>query len=270
MNTTAFNQNGSRQGQEPFVIQQDGDGFRVFSAMSPANQYVVSGLPHQPQCSCRGHRDQNGLCAHIHAVMDQQGLTPRNGNGAIQPENGHAPMLGHHGNGNGIQSEGQMLLKRSISPDGRIDSLSIEFALPAALSDASKIQAYASHVLGLQQGIVSSFLGRNGSSSHQPANNGYGSTGATPARVIGVGSMPGKWGRRLFLNIQVGSNVLKFFGSDKQLADVLGSIGNPIHPQQVAEGLELNASCMVITKPSPDGRYVNIDQILAATEGRVQ
>jgi hypothetical protein len=44
---------------------------------------------------------------------------------------------------------------------------------------------------------------------------------AVAARLLAVASMNGLYGRRLFLNVLDNGQVLKFFGSDKQLAEMV-------------------------------------------------
>ncbi len=42
--------------------------------------------------------------------------------------------------------------------------------------------------------------------------------------------------------------------------------GFPDVASQVAEGLEIRLPCRVTTKPSDDGRYVNVERVLPAEE----
>src|SRR2546425_2733954 len=56
----------------------------------------------------------------------------------------------------------QMVVKRSVSPDGRIDPLSVEFTAPVEPIDAEAIKAKARTILNVQADIMQDFLGRNG------------------------------------------------------------------------------------------------------------
>src|ERR1019366_2206938 len=56
----------------------------------------------------------------------------------------------------------QMLIKRSVSPDGRIDSVSVEFSMPVSDQTETEIKAKALKSLYLQREIVTSFLKLNG------------------------------------------------------------------------------------------------------------
>jgi hypothetical protein len=51
-----------------------------------------------------------------------------------------------------------MLLKRSVSPDGRIDSLSIEFTAEVGGATPTEVSARAARLLALQSAIVKGFL----------------------------------------------------------------------------------------------------------------
>src|SRR5437867_3455415 len=70
----------------------------------------------------------------------------------------------------------QMLIKRSVSPDGRIDSVSVEFSMPVAEISNGEIKDKALKILQLQKEVVGAFLKLNGQKA--PASNG-----PTPAPV---------------------------------------------------------------------------------------
>src|SRR5207248_1906263 len=61
-----------------------------------------------------------------------------------------------------------MTLKRSVSPDGRIDSLSVELSCPIDQVASADIKARANSMLTLQREIASGFLKPNG----KPNSNG--------------------------------------------------------------------------------------------------
>src|SRR5207247_9184357 len=62
----------------------------------------------------------------------------------------------------------QMLIKRSVSPDGRIDSVSVEFSMPVSDISNGQIKDKALKILQLQKEIVGTFLKLNGQKA--PAN----------------------------------------------------------------------------------------------------
>jgi hypothetical protein len=74
--------------------------------------------------------------------------------------------------------------------------------------------------------------------------------------------MDGKWGRRLFINVEVNGKTLKIFGNHEQLAATVAAAG--FAGVEIEEGTDLNLPCRVTTKPSPDGKYTNVDRVLPA------
>jgi hypothetical protein len=156
----------------------------------------------------------------------------------------------------------QMLIKRSVSPDGRIDSLSVEFDCPVEEQSLAETVGRARKILELQREIVGQFMHRPSErSSPSPRQDG-----ATPARMLGVGGLDGKWGRRLFLRFDVRGRPLRLFGAQKQLADSIAAAGFPDLAHNVVEGVRLNLPCRVLMKPSDDGRFLNIVKVLPAAD----
>lgn len=274
MNNDQSLQRKERAETEPLVISQIDEGFRVFSAANPGTTYVVSGNPETPACTCpdfEHHRNEPGWrCKHIWAVLDQFEFPPdpvaAEERKAIQNE-GRLPDKKKTPPRNYL---GQMLLKRSVSPDRRIDSLSVEFACPIDKATADEIKSQASHALKLQSEIVNSFLGSQKGGNGDRTNGGSKSEadGTVPAQMLNVGGMDGKWGRRLFINVQVNGHTAKLFGNRKQLGDALNTAGFPALAEHVAEGMKLNLPCRVTTKPSEDGKFLNIERVLPGRAGR--
>jgi hypothetical protein len=160
------------------------------------------------------------------------------------------------------QGASQMLLKRSVSPDGRIDSLSVEFSCSVEDATDKEIDARAERFLYLQSGIMQGFMEQNGKAEkkQKPASENH--DGSIPAQMLTVGGMPGKWGRRLFINVDANGQTLKLFGNKKQLAEDIVAAGFPDLSEHIVEGTKLNLPCRVVTKPSDDGKYVNIERVL--------
>jgi hypothetical protein len=268
----------ARADRDVFVIAQSSEGFSVYSPANPKQRFLVSEDEAGAHCTCpdfQAHEhDPRWRCTHILAVLRQ---TTRNGRAldaheveerrAIQEEK-HEPQK--RKTRMPIPSA-QMLLKRSVSPDGRIDSLSVEFATPVADIAGSAIKTQAQTILALQGEIVDDFLRR------PPKANGANGNGrsveaakspASPARVVGVGGMDGKWGRRLFLTIEADGKRLRLFGNRKQLAEHLGAAGWRFDPDDITEGAELDVPCRIVTKPGADGRYIDIIAMLPANGSR--
>jgi predicted nucleic acid-binding Zn finger protein len=309
MNQTQLAKRQERSTNETFVIQRVEEGLRVYAPGEPKDRYIVNGSPEEPQCTCpdfQYHRgDPEWRCKHILAVLKEFSdieVVPQ-GTDTIEVEERRAiqeegkkprrPRTATSGNGSGKSGNGAALtLKRSVSPDGRIDSLSVEFSSPVDTLSADAIVERARDILGMQTAIVQGFRndqpsrnGNNHAPNGQPQSghpqNGHPQNGrpqpplqqppadsnesaAVPARVLGVAGMDGKWGRRLFLTIEADGKIHRLFGKANDLAQHLASIGFTGGAQNVAEGLALNLPCRITTKPSPDGRFQNVDRLLPA------
>ena len=87
---------------------------------------------------------------------------------------------------------------------------------------------------------------------------------ATAARITGVRASNTRWGRSLYLAFEVKGKTLRLFGSRRRLGEVFTAAGFPNQARSFSEGLDLNLPCRVIVKPTPDGRYFNIDRIFRA------
>src|SRR5207245_6221770 len=92
-------------------------------------------------------------------------------------------------------------------------------------------------------------------------NQGNGKPGF--ARMIDIGKVNGKWGERLCINVQVGDRRCRLFGSADQLALQIARAGYHMNPADIEDGRRLNVACLVVTKPSDDGKYVNIARVVS-------
>ena len=160
-----------QQTRETWVISRTDEGFRVYSPADPTKSHIVAGNPDEPTCTCADFQCHQGDprwgCKHIQAVLDQVSTRSdaadydEQERRSIQHEN--LPEAPHKNGG------AQMLLKRSVSPDGRIDSLSVEFSCAVENITAGEIKTRALKTLGLQTEIVESFLGANSKNNGQRA-----------------------------------------------------------------------------------------------------
>lgn len=277
MNETRAEDRGEER--EIFVISKMAEGFRVYSPRSPVETFVVAFGSDGSRCSCPEFADRGEdaawCCKHIEAVEEQLVKQRRSGVSSAETKapdgksgtNGKERSM-EHGNGGS-----QVVIKRSVSPDGRIDSLSVEVAFPVESLSVKDIKSRAEVAQKLQAEIVSGFLGAkdNGDKREAPAasqnrNGGSGSNGngAIPAAIVGVGGKDGQWGRRLFLTVRAGERNLRLYGSRKQLATYLHGAGGAISEDEIAEGLRLDVPCFVVTKASADNGFVTIERILPA------
>lgn len=274
MTQQQFEKRKERAENGTWVISRTEEGFRVYSPAYPSNSYIVSGSPEAPACTCPDFQHHEGdpawRCKHILAVLERvakpDSCVPQAGSSedaertAIQEEGNAKPRRkkAPAPAGNGVP---RMLIKRSVSPDGRIDSLSVEFSCPVEKMPAEEIKGRAETILDLQSQVIETFLSRN-PNAKTDKKPGNGNNGAVPARMIEIAGMNGKWGRRLFITVRAEGQVLKLFGNRKELAEAITTAGFPNFADNITEGVRLNLHCLVITKPSEDGRYLNIERVL--------
>lgn len=252
----------------PLIVGRAEDGFRVYAVRDRFTIYTVK----DGACTCPNFAARPDVaCEHIAAAERFQTMTNGSRNAGAE-EKGGAAMNGEH------NGDAQLVIKRSVSPDGRIDSLSVEFRTPVAGISSAAITATATKMLGAQRAIIAEFLAQtpkpNGQKPNGQRPNGTsaphqdGESPTVPARVVGVGGMDGKWGRRLFLTIACDGGNLRLFGNRNQLADHLSAAGWRFAADDITEGVDLDIPCRVVTKPSPDGRYQNVERLLQANGPR--
>jgi predicted nucleic acid-binding Zn finger protein len=265
----------ARAQTETFVITEAEDGFRVYAPANPSRQYVVGGTPEAPTCTCpdfRFHaRNGDWKCKHILAVLKETGATgdPVPSTDQIEAEERRA--IQEEGNTrtppdppaptNGIA---QMLLKRSVSPDGRIDSLSVELACPVNHAPVREVRDQALRALKLQAEIVENFLGANGKEKEPKVTSPVTPVSTVPADLLEVGGMNTRWGRRLFINVKANGETLKLFGSKTQLEEAVSAAGFSELRDRIVEGVNLAVPCRVTTKTSENGKYRNVDRVFPA------
>ncbi len=277
-----------RAEKEQLIISRTEKDFRVYTPQNPGKFYVVDGVPKSPSCTCPDYevnaKDPEWRCEHIFAVLNH--LEKANGQAtakdpeeeryekeereAIQNENS-LPGAGGNTPKELPAPVSQMLIKRSVSPDGRIDSLSVEFTCPVG-DGPGEVKEKAKSILDLQGEILQGFL--NGAKS---TKNGEPKTpekekeekpketrndGSAPAQMVGIGCMNTKRGWQLFINVDVNGKTLKLFGSQKKLARYIVAAGFPDMEDRIKEGFPLNLPCRVVTQPSDDGKYTNIVEVL--------
>lgn len=257
-------------GAGPLVMVRTEDGFRVYSPANPGQSYTVSGSPENPTCSCpefqHGRKDER--CVHISAVLNSFPVPQERDEDRYAAEERRAIQgegrAGEDHGCSGTNGATQMLIKRSVSPDGRIDSLSVEFSTGVDGMPVAHVTRRAAELLALQSGIVQGFLAgaKNGNGTKPKDTSDNGVNGAALAEMVDIGGMDGRWGRRLFIRIQANGQSLRLYGSKPQLVEAIKNAGFARAAERIEEGVALRVPCRVITKPSPDGKYVNIERVL--------
>ena len=275
---------------ETLVAMQTADGFRVYAPSDPGRTFLVSGTADAPGCTCSEFQELVGAdpdfrCRHILAVESQLPQpTPfddeeREERRAIQAE-GFAPAQATTA---GAIPGVQMTIKRSASPDGRIDSLSVEFTCPIEGLTQGVIKAKAEKTIRLQDAIVADFLaakasgdgddgdgdgqgerGRNGGNGREPDSL---RSGPVAARMIDVQGMQTRYGWRLFINVESAGQTYKLFGARRELSEAIAAAGYPDLARNLASGTELGIPCRVTFRRSDDNRYQNVDKVFAAEVG---
>jgi len=273
MTQEQFRTRVERAEQEVFIVTTAENGWRVRSPRNASQFYLVSPTETGLACNCpdfKNHtaEDPGWTCKHMLAVQghqaQQQPAAPASDayadqeRAAIQAEGTSQPRE--------VESEplpAQMLIKRSVSPDGRIDSVSVEFTTAIGGMTGREVKSHAARVLKLQTEIVNGFLKSNRAAKPVPAAKTNGN-GAAPARLIDVGAMNGQYGERYFLNVEVNGRRARFFGTLNQLAHAIAMAGGDLVPDEIEPGIQLNLACKALTEKSADGRYVNVTRVLPA------
>ncbi len=279
MNEQELQKRKLRASDEPLVITKTSDGFRIFSAANPTKFYLVQVVGDRMCCNCMDFEkhmaDPTWQCKHVLAVAEL-----KNGTGKGEEEL-EREAIQNEGTGNALpegpaefppatRSESHLVIKRSLSPDGRIDSVSLEMDLELNGEPPSAIKARALKALQLEAEIASTFLASvqlqkelNGTAgSKNPSQPGVGPTQPVAAKMLSIGVMPGKWGPRYFINVDVSGRPAKLFGTQKQLAEHLTSVGYNFPVNAVTDGISLNIPCQVTT--SQNGAYLNIERVFPA------
>jgi len=251
----------TRADRETFIIAETEHGFRVHSPTEPGKSYEVVGVPETPTCTCPDFQfhgeDASWKCKHILAVLKRCDFPPSEEpgtNGSPVPKNGPTPKLG----------PAYMTLKRSVSPDGRIDSLSVEFSSPITDGMMTGVAAQAGEAIRLQSAIVGQFL--QSQRPGPPKGNGHAvsTNGAVAGRMLLVGGMNGRWGRRLFIDVQVNGRTARLFGKREELVAAVTTAGYADQARSIEEGIRLDLPCRVVTQASADGQYLNVTKVMPA------
>src|SRR5262249_51864796 len=140
-------------------LNEEGN-FRVYTPANPTKSYTVSGTPEGPRCTCpdfEEHKnDPEWKCRHMLAVLNllnksSEPASPKD----KEPQPAKEEIVDQTNSGL------RMEIKRSISLDGKINSLSIKALYPVEVSSADEIKDDAARLLGVVSEIVENFKGEN-------------------------------------------------------------------------------------------------------------
>lgn len=278
---------------EPYIVQKTDEGYRVCSALNPAQQFVVQDTGDDMTCTCpefaANSGDPDWCCNHIKAVhqfMDGQNHRRPPDTGAAgeaqpapTPPTPPPPKPKKPGP-KGAASDASMVIKRSLSPDGRIDSLSVEFSVPVNQLTSEEIKQNAERAMKLQAEIMQGFASkpngngaaqsngmphRNSGNGRHPQTGRHGIGSGVNARLLNIDAMDTRRGRSLFINVFVENQMAKLFGDQSRLGEALAEAGYADRAEDIAEGVELNLPCRAVTKRN--GKYLNIERLLPAGNG---
>lgn len=253
-------QQRAREGD--WIISESEDGYQVHAPGSSGTPYLVSGLPNDPTCTCPDYEhhasDPDWRCKHILAVLDRVG-------GSAKPTPRKA---------NGEAAGSRVLIKRSVSPDGKIDALSVEVSAPVDGQTAPEAETRAGRMLALSDRIVDRFLQKNGDQLEEnggepaaprrpePRAKATVPPGRSePAELVTVRGEDGKWGRRLYITVRTEDGYLRLYGTENQLAEHLIDAGYPELSDRIEEDASLRAPCRIVTETNEDG-YVEVTDVL--------
>lgn len=165
----------------------------------------------------------------------------------------------------------RMLLRRSMSPDGFIDSVSVEIELGVEGLSVADIKTRGLKALMLESEIAQGYLGNLPARSklplqtHAPNHRHNGAAGnggpGVPAKLLDIGMTRNN---KYYINVKLGNRTAKLFGNAYQLVAKLAKAGQDLTPDAISEGLRLNFPCRALTKPSEDGRYLNVVDLFPA------
>ena len=186
-----------RAERETWLIAETENGYRIHSPTSGGRPYPVTGISDALRCTCpdfEHHEDDpEWRCKHVLAVSARYGL----GDNGVATSALVRPIALGSNPAEPSCANTVMLLKRSVSPDGLIDSLSVEFSCPVQEDASQAVVRQAELLLELQAEIVEGFLGKNArpvSPTPRPDHRTTEGTGE-PAELLRVGDADGKAGR---------------------------------------------------------------------------
>ena len=289
------------------TVTKTDDGYRVRFPFDPSTSYLVTINCGRLECSCPNFRskstDPTYSCRHIAAVIEydnqrteaestddalddisaeymreeideawhEQEARERDEAQAASESEPFCPPTNHVRESIVVIPNARMFIKRSLSPDGRIDSVSVELDFPVDPDHTEEIRAKAASALQLQTEIIQEFLYTAPPPVQPVSQSGNGRTlrAVLPDHVPlqqsavmkDIGSADSKWGGRFFINVEVAGRVLKLFGTEKQLSGHIAEAGYAVPVSHITEGKVLNIPCLVTTKPSTDGRYLNVERV---------
>jgi hypothetical protein len=226
-------------------------GYQVSDPSARTSPQVVTIQGNQFVCDCVDF-DEDSNCNHIRAVLSHLCTQTKK---AFNESADNRQLTD--------ASPATMTLRRSISPDGKIDSLAIEFSSPVDRSSCADITARALSMLKLQSVVANEFLMSKHAGRAIENNNGHSSQVLMAnARMIRIGEVPTKRDRSLFLEFHLRDQGARLFGTSEELAQAVADAVYSSSPDDICDGLNLDVACQVLVKPSRNPLYTEILRVL--------
>jgi hypothetical protein len=215
-------------------------------------------------------------CKHISAVLADfeaqqscaSATTSEHTNGSSSKANGSAKVSAiFPGRQAPIPSkQSHMLIKRSLSGDGRIDSISVEIDFGFTEEDEAGIKTQALKALKLQDTIIKEFIGVDDTKEDLPEPpqivmpNSSIPQETLDCIMTKVGVAQSKWGTSFYITFELPEGkTAKLFGSQKYLSNQIAVAGFHFPPEKIVEGIVLNIPCRATTVLN--GKFINIDRV---------
>jgi predicted nucleic acid-binding Zn finger protein len=159
-----------------------------------------------------------------------------------------------------------ILIKRSLSADARIDSISVEIDFGLTIDDEEAVKLQALKALTLQDSIIKEFIGANQPKETLPEPPNVAlptediAEEAVDAIMTKVGIAQSKWGTSFYINCELPEGkTAKLFGNQKHLSHQIAQAGFSFPAEKIVEGIVLNIPCKVTTVLN--GKFINIDKV---------
>lgn len=156
-----------------------------------------------------------------------------------------------------------MLIKRSLSSDGRIDSISVEVDFGLVDEDETVVKTQALKALRLQDNIIKEFIGLEQVKEDLPEPPQV----VTPTSTVpeeAVNAIMTKVGltqsKSFYITFELPEGkTAKLFGNQKYLSNQIAVAGFSFPAEKIIEGIVLNIPCRITTVLN--GKFINVDRV---------
>lgn len=254
---------------------------RGYQVKSGPKTYDISNEDDKLLCDCPDFQshyatDPNYCCKHVLAILadfeEQQSCVAST---IAEPE---TTPTSEKGKGNGTSKvplypslhavatpskQAHMLIKRSLSGDGRIDSISLEIDF-GLVNDEETVKLQALKALSLQDTIIKEFI----ATTHQSKEHLLEPpevvcpTSEVPEDVLdGIMTKVGiAQSKSYYIIVELPEGkTAKLFGNQSYLSHQIAQAGFSFPAEKIVEGVVLNIPCKVTTVLN--GKFINIDKV---------